>query len=208
MIFAQTRPLMDLKCFKTDLIPISKQFPHYNFILVFNPIVSCRFLFYMSVQRAKLQLVRTACMVIASKYEEIYPQQHRREDPAPRHEPGRAVPHGRRELHSLPSLLGGRCQPCPGQTHHGSRGLARQHDWVQRDRHVRVAGVPLGRSRCLCASRRQAVMEKYKSSKKAIILIDFVKKFFILFKNSHGLNSLICFKPLIDFVSKLMVLGQ
>jgi len=32
-----------------------------------------RFLSYMSVQRAKLQLVGTACMFIASKYEEIYP---------------------------------------------------------------------------------------------------------------------------------------
>merc|ERR1719369_1642590 len=31
------------------------------------------FLSYMSVQRAKLQLVGTACMFIASKYEEIYP---------------------------------------------------------------------------------------------------------------------------------------
>jgi len=32
-----------------------------------------RFLSYMSVQRAKLQLVGTACMFIAAKYEEIYP---------------------------------------------------------------------------------------------------------------------------------------
>merc|ERR1712240_628464 len=32
-----------------------------------------RFLSYMSVQRAKLQLVGTAAMFIASKYEEIYP---------------------------------------------------------------------------------------------------------------------------------------
>merc|ERR1712002_1241291 len=32
-----------------------------------------RFLSYMSVQRAKLQLVGAACMFIASKYEEIYP---------------------------------------------------------------------------------------------------------------------------------------
>merc|ERR1711881_307826 len=32
-----------------------------------------RFLSFMSVQRAKLQLVGTACMFIASKYEEIYP---------------------------------------------------------------------------------------------------------------------------------------
>ena len=32
-----------------------------------------RFLSYMSVQRSKLQLVGTACMFIAAKYEEIYP---------------------------------------------------------------------------------------------------------------------------------------
>ena len=32
-----------------------------------------RFLSYMSVQRSKLQLVGTAAMFIASKYEEIYP---------------------------------------------------------------------------------------------------------------------------------------
>merc|ERR1712121_614297 len=32
-----------------------------------------RFLSYMSVQRAKLQLVGAACMFIAAKYEEIYP---------------------------------------------------------------------------------------------------------------------------------------
>jgi len=32
-----------------------------------------RFLSFMSVQRAKLQLVGTACMFIAAKYEEIYP---------------------------------------------------------------------------------------------------------------------------------------
>lgn len=32
-----------------------------------------RFLSYMSVQRARLQLVGTACMFIAAKYEEIYP---------------------------------------------------------------------------------------------------------------------------------------
>lgn len=32
-----------------------------------------RFLSYMSVQRAKLQLVGTACMFISAKYEEIYP---------------------------------------------------------------------------------------------------------------------------------------
>ena len=33
----------------------------------------CRFLSYMAVQRSKLQLVGTACMFIAAKYEEIYP---------------------------------------------------------------------------------------------------------------------------------------
>jgi len=32
-----------------------------------------RFLSFMSVQRSKLQLVGTACMFIAAKYEEIYP---------------------------------------------------------------------------------------------------------------------------------------
>jgi len=32
-----------------------------------------KFLSYMSVQRNKLQLVGTACMFIAAKYEEIYP---------------------------------------------------------------------------------------------------------------------------------------
>ena len=35
--------------------------------------VSFRFLSLMSVQRSKLQLVGTAAMFIASKYEEIYP---------------------------------------------------------------------------------------------------------------------------------------
>ena len=34
-----------------------------------------RFLSYMSVQRAKLQLVGTSSMFIASKYEEIYPKE-------------------------------------------------------------------------------------------------------------------------------------
>jgi cyclin A len=32
-----------------------------------------RFLSFMAVQRSKLQLVGTACMFIAAKYEEIYP---------------------------------------------------------------------------------------------------------------------------------------
>ena len=35
--------------------------------------MSFRFLSLMSVQRSKLQLVGTAAMFIASKYEEIYP---------------------------------------------------------------------------------------------------------------------------------------
>ena len=33
----------------------------------------CRFLSYMSVKREKLQLVGTAAMFIAAKYEEVYP---------------------------------------------------------------------------------------------------------------------------------------
>ena len=40
---------------------------------VVNVFFCFRFLSYMSVQRSKLQLVGTAAMFIASKYEEIYP---------------------------------------------------------------------------------------------------------------------------------------
>merc|ERR1719431_2319145 len=99
-----------------------------------------RFLSLMSVQRAKLQLVGTAAMFIASKFEEIYPpdvtefvyitddtytkRQVLRMEHLVRHVPQRAHP----DVRELPALLaepdgGGLCGP--GAAHGGPRRLAR-----------------------------------------------------------------------------------